>query len=254
MSTDKNYYTFWILDTQVGDHSQKQDGGKQIKKFKNIDEFTEIILGQKANLQKFNIQAAVFYEDITTDKWSKENLYGGYFNICCEVKHLAFRCFVFFVLKWLNQDISFRKEINGIVFNCKKYCSYVQIWVNDGFKCDVLQKRYEEVAHAILNDLKVKVKSTEFLPTIEFFPHATYKEDSPTVKQEKEKIAKLPKKLSSNKTFACKVKPFAQCLQEISLDILQIPKTPTFNMKVATIHKISWSERRKRNEEVQAVK
>ena len=157
---------------------------------------------------------------------------------------MALRCFVFTVLQWLEDNIEFGPVINGIVFNAKKFNHYVQIWVNDGFQCKSLAERYQSLIDTIIKPLEVS-HGTQFTPIVEFFPQATYKDDQNIWSGPNAQLQS--KKTQTYKSYGYKVTPFAQCLQEISPKILNIPQTPTFSMEVATIYKIPWSERRIRD-------
>lgn len=221
MQEQEPFYRFKISDSATGIKPEPE-----IPIIKTRENFKKVILDAKDTLTRYNVQASLFYMDITTDKQSPDNKYGGYFNISTGLKYATFRVFVFLVLQWMEGDLSFSDKINGIIFNIKNKIAYVQIWVNDGFKYDVLKDRYEELTDVVVN--RLKCKTDVYQPTIEFFPHQNYRDSSPA------------------KTYAYKVKPFGQFLEEISEDILSIPKETKFNMDVATTHKIPWSSRREK--------
>lgn len=221
MDQEEHFYRLKISDSATGIKPELE-----IPVIKTRENFKKVILDSKDTLSRYNVQASIFYKDITTDKQSPDNRYGGYFNISTGLKYATFRIFIFLVLQWMEGDLSFSDKINGIIFNIKNKIAYVQVWVNDGFKYEVLKERYEELTDIIIN--RLKCKNEGFSPAIEFFPHQNYRDQSPS------------------KTYAYKVKPFGQFLEEISPDILSIPKEAKFNMDVATTHKIPWSLRREK--------
>ncbi|EAY22736.1 hypothetical protein TVAG_476650 [Trichomonas vaginalis G3] len=249
--SDKPYYKFRIKENRVSttdtnstsdrtnSNSKNSNSSSLTEIIEDIEKFQKVITSTEAKdqLTRYNIQASLFYQEIDTDKNSPDNRFGGYFNISTDLKYVTFRIFVYLILKWMKGELSFSDKINGIIFNAKKQVAYCQVWVNDGFKYDVLHTRYEELAEIIMGKLYVphnpknssaKNEGSNYLYSLEFFPHQNYRDTSPS------------------KTYGYKVKPFGQIMEEVSPDILQIPKEAKFNMGVATTHKILWSLRREK--------
>ena len=200
-------------------------------KISNSDQFLDEIaeLDKHLNGYTYNYTVNLFKTGYVPD-WQvpKDNLRkGGNFTIFFSFNIHAFRTFCALSALWLNGEISFSNNIEGILVAIKSQTFSIQIWTDDGFCLSSTRRNYE----ALYDYLKEINGNQIGQYTIEYHVHPTYKIFDLKPTQVKERSMKI----NSFKKFIDSMDGHEQQDKQ--------PLAP-FNLQVACLHKRSWKERR----------
>jgi hypothetical protein len=137
---------------------------------------------------------------------------------------------------WLTAEFPFAERIVGVLFSVKPpYSRGCQIWVDDGFKADLVRPRWQQLMEWLRTrggGVRDPKEDLDLVVQIEFRVHPTYQRyraDANDVKKESNEIP-----------------GFGQCIDLVlGNERAADSPPPAFDLEVARTHKRKWFERRR---------
>lgn len=195
---------------------------------RNSNEFLDKVSEMDSVLPYYNYQVSLFKEGINPDWYRTQNgKETGHFVIFFSTNIHAFRAFCILSVDWMNRQIDFFENIEGILVAIKAHYWYLQIWVDDGFTSSKIINRYYTLI-GFLRDTIGIADSTLYQIGFQTHPQKTNNTNS------------------NAKVHAITIPTFQECLKNMAGEQFSDEKEDVaqFDLSVVNIHKRSRKERR----------